>query len=558
MPHFFGGRGAGGQRGHQRGGGQTSSTASQPSADYYKLLGVDRNANAKKLKKAYHKLALKYHPDKQPPEKKDAAQKKFQGIANAYEVLSDPEKRKIYDQLGEEGLKRGGGGGGGGGPQPEFHSGFQGFGGGPGGGGFGGGGFGGGFENMFKNFGFGGSPGGGGPFGGHGQPRPSPEANPLYNAETDKVTTLSSKPGMEAGGTTKSVLYPTADSGPSGTIWVVHYYRDGAGASDTPSDANAKAAVTALARELGSGGSGIRVGSVNCKNRADAALCSKVRAQPGSAKAGQALLGALLGGVFVPYNSAPTLQNLQSWVRQLPCPLLNLRLPSQAQTFVEAPSSTLRAPAAGAGDTVAASWGVGLILLTADFEPSPLALSLAQGWVGRVAVAEARASNNALADLFGLGAQPEFPQLLAVCAGNSVSSGLLYTKGATAGLGNKNKLKFKRAGASAGEMTRAAVDAWLKDNFGTTKARKVTCASMAAHGAAETAARKEAAKAARELSPEELIAKRVKQLREIAEDLLGAAKVAALALREKEDFVKIILQAAKAGFQDGEGSDSEL
>jgi DnaJ-related protein SCJ1 len=73
--------------------------------DYYKLLGVTRNAKLNEIKKAYRKLAPLYHPDKHPGDEEKKA--KFQAISNAYEVLSDDEKRRIYDQYGEEGLKKG-------------------------------------------------------------------------------------------------------------------------------------------------------------------------------------------------------------------------------------------------------------------------------------------------------------------------------------------------------------------------------------------------------------------------------------------------------------------
>src|SRR6516162_1622464 len=68
--------------------------------DYYKILGVDKNASAEEIKKAYRKLARKHHPDLNPNDKE--ANKKFQQINEANEVLSDPEKRKKYDQYGND------------------------------------------------------------------------------------------------------------------------------------------------------------------------------------------------------------------------------------------------------------------------------------------------------------------------------------------------------------------------------------------------------------------------------------------------------------------------
>ena len=78
--------------------------------DYYKILGVDRNASENDIKKAYKKLALKWHPDRNLDNQEEASEK-FKEIAEAYSVLTDPKKKEIYDRYGEEGLKNGMGGG---------------------------------------------------------------------------------------------------------------------------------------------------------------------------------------------------------------------------------------------------------------------------------------------------------------------------------------------------------------------------------------------------------------------------------------------------------------
>jgi len=168
------------------------------SDDYYEVLGVARSADEKQIKRAYRKLAVKHHPDKNPDDQK-GAEERFKRVGEAYEVLSDEKKRRIYDQVGKSGLKNGGMGG----AHFDAHDIFKMFfsNGDPFGDddGFGGmfGGMGGGFgPGMRFNFGggpgrggFGGMPGGFGGMGGHPgmrrratpkKPSPIPEQSIVY------------------------------------------------------------------------------------------------------------------------------------------------------------------------------------------------------------------------------------------------------------------------------------------------------------------------------------------------------------------------------------------
>lgn len=158
-----------------------ASTSSK--TDYYEILGVAKDAPVNDIKKAYKKLAIKYHPDKNP----DAGDK-FKEIARAYEVLSDEEKRRIYDQYGEEGLQGGGGGG--------FHS----------------------AQDIFNSFfGFGDMFGRGGGGGGRRGPRKGQDfvhplqvsLEDLYNGTTRKIMITRKKKCVDCnglGGTNKDAV----------------------------------------------------------------------------------------------------------------------------------------------------------------------------------------------------------------------------------------------------------------------------------------------------------------------------------------------------------------
>jgi len=75
--------------------------------DIYEILGVSKNATKDEIKKAFRQLALKYHPDKNPDNRK-WAEEKFKEVAEAYEILNDNEKRQLYDRFGWDGVRRSG------------------------------------------------------------------------------------------------------------------------------------------------------------------------------------------------------------------------------------------------------------------------------------------------------------------------------------------------------------------------------------------------------------------------------------------------------------------
>mmetsp|Transcript_9012 Transcript_9012/g.25707 ORF Transcript_9012/g.25707 Transcript_9012/m.25707 type:complete len:418 (+) Transcript_9012:110-1363(+) len=102
---YFGGFPGGGFPGGHGMGGMNGGGGEVDNSEFYELLGVEKTASAAEIKKAYRKAAIKHHPDKGGDEAT------FKAVSAAYDVLSDPEKRDIYDKYGKEGLEQGGGGG---------------------------------------------------------------------------------------------------------------------------------------------------------------------------------------------------------------------------------------------------------------------------------------------------------------------------------------------------------------------------------------------------------------------------------------------------------------
>jgi curved DNA-binding protein CbpA len=199
--------------------------------DYYKILGVPRDADERQIKKAFNKLSLKYHPDKNKGDE-EKARAQFVKIAQAYEALSDPEKRKIYDQHGEEGLKRKEAGG-------DPH----------------GGGFQGGFDDMFNNFFRGGgghfhfNMGGGGRHGGHHHHQREEPHEELWQ-QSDVI---------ELGMGSISSFYRRNE------VWLILFYKSNDKSSKAYKD---------VWREIAEKMYGIiKVAAINCHEEAEEALC---------------------------------------------------------------------------------------------------------------------------------------------------------------------------------------------------------------------------------------------------------------------------------------------
>src|SRR3990170_770253 len=74
--------------------------------DYYDVLGIGRETGPEAIKKAYRRLAMQFHPDRVPPEQKAEAEEKFKEVSEAYEVLADEEKRRLYDEYGHAGVEQ--------------------------------------------------------------------------------------------------------------------------------------------------------------------------------------------------------------------------------------------------------------------------------------------------------------------------------------------------------------------------------------------------------------------------------------------------------------------
>ncbi|KAL3131807.1 hypothetical protein ABBQ38_007523 [Trebouxia sp. C0009 RCD-2024] len=398
-----------------------SCVAAVRDSKYYDLLGVAHDADEPTIKKAYRKQALKWHPDRNPDDV-EKAEKKFREIAAAYEVLADDEKRKLYDQFGEEGLQTDGGPGGPGGggfPWGGTRFQFQGsgdpfemfnnlFGGGMGGmggagrggqqkmkfnmGGGGGGGMGGGgIEELLM-----GAMGGMGGMGGGGMPRGMGGGGGARRQRGSNKQKQGGSPGGLYDGdahvvSLTSTTFP-AKSDPS--VYLVEFYAPWCGHCQqlSPKWSQAARALKGIAK----------VAAVNCEEEKQ--LCSKHGVK------GYPTIKSVVGGKTQDYNGERSASALKNWgLSLIPNKVVTVTKAAQLSDFLQ------RCSDSGKSGKNAASWGVCVLLLTAKSETAPLYKSLSGQYGGRIAFGEARGSNKELAERFKV---DTYPALLAFCNGD--------------------------------------------------------------------------------------------------------------------------------------------
>jgi curved DNA-binding protein CbpA len=468
------------------------------SVDYYKVLGVKRNADEKQIKKQYRKLAKKWHPDKNLNNKEEAS-KKFAEIAEAYEVLSDPEKRRIFDQVGEEGLKRGGadssGFSSGAGfqgssfkftrdfqdPFDLFNKMFQGgdFHGSSGSG-----------NDFFGMPSFGGGGGGGGSsfqqFGGFGGNRQHPQSRQHQQSETKIYT---SADGVEE---LRKASFPNVKNDGQKHIYLVQYYLS----NQQSQSMSAKETFLKVGESLKK--SGIRLGVVNCA--VDKDLCGSIKQYP--------TYKLVQGSRIVDMNatSSSTAKEIYDFVsNHVSVSIANIRLKSQVDEFI---SKT-------ANDKKIASLKIGMILLTSKYDTALSYKALAYRLQGKVALAEVRGSNDQIAKLFDVGSK-DYPKLFIVCAGNEVLAHEVYQDN----LKDMDKIESFVMKFQNGNKCKD-----LQSKANQTRKKKV-----------------EAKKQILNMKESVLLSKSIKELRRILDTL----EISQVGLYEKTDFINVILKCRNA------------
>ena len=361
--------------------------------DFYKILGIDRQADDRTLKKAYRQMALKHHPDK------GGSEEMFAEIALAYDTLSDSDKRRVYDQYGEDGVKQheqGGSPGGG------FGGGFPGggFGGFPGGGGgqqqftfqFGGGGGGRGggardpfdiFAQMFGDEGMGGRGGGGGGARGGGQQNngsPQSKEN-LFNKDSPVKSLKNNK-------------FPGSDAK---HVWLIEFY--------APWCQHCKRLKPTMEKLAGDLKDLVKIGAVNCEKEKQLCGVEGVSSFP--------VIKIKKGSVTVSYDGERDLSSLKQWaLEQLPVKLSNIRKQEGLDAFLNGDVSQKRKQS----HHQCGSERVCVIYFS-DTTETPAWLKVASHVLkGKFNFAEVRARNEVLA--LAVMDVVKFPSLVVVCGGN--------------------------------------------------------------------------------------------------------------------------------------------
>lgn len=377
--------------------------------DYYSILGLSKKCKAKDIKSAYRKLALKYHPDKVPEAEREESEKKFIEVSEAYTVLSDEEKRKIYDKYGKIGLEAHERGadpsqfGGGGSP---FE---QGFGGNNGGGNFhftfngkpGGAGSGGFdpfmmFEQMFggasNTEAFGGRQGAGNHFdepGRHGGRMPHRESQVEELYPMKGSNTLVSRLGKSK--------FPDASSK---HLWFIVFYKN-----EDPASQQVKKNIVKISEVFKNT---VKVGAVNCGMKSqEERFC---RSTLGTATAFPAY-AMVVNGKVIPFelqseNVIPSTKDFHEFIMQhVPFDnIQNINRVDQLQTRL---IDSLCKSDSSKGNTLLGS----IFLLSDKFETSTLYASLAYSYRANWIFGESRAKNLVLAKEFGV---KKYPMLVAL------------------------------------------------------------------------------------------------------------------------------------------------
>lgn len=360
--------------------------------DYYKLLGLSKTAKPKEIKKAYRKLALQFHPDKVPEAEKEEAENMFVRVSEAYAVLSDDEKRNVYDKYGKQGLEAmergqdpaaagfgaggnggfggsGGGFGGGGGQQFHFSS---------GGGGFDPFSM---FEEMFGDQGGFGGGGGGfqGNFGSSGSNRGGTPVD-LFPKDQSHVSKLGS---------------PKFPNAKSKNLWLIMFYRN-----EVQACQQAKPQMERLAEKAKGT---FKVGAVDCgKNAQETHFCAQHSVKHSDVPKYVFVVDGKLE--FYEEPGAPTAKDLYEFAMEnMPKGLIkNINHPKQVAERLLDPLGN----ASSSNKRIAS-----ILLLTEKYETSALYYSIAYMHRGQFLFGESRAKNLNLSKAFGA---KKYPLLLAL------------------------------------------------------------------------------------------------------------------------------------------------